>query len=51
MLPAIGHNLRLGLNRLGPLLCLFLAALHEAMGWPLAARTGFLTGDRDPVSA
>ena len=45
MLPAIGHNLRLVLNWLGPLLCLFLAALLEAMDWPLAARTGFVTGD------
>ena len=44
MLPAIGHNLRLVLNWLGPLLCLFLAAPHEAMDWPLAARTGFLMG-------
>ena len=45
MLPAIGHNLRLVLNWLGPLLCLFLAARLEAMDWPLAARTGFVTGD------
>jgi hypothetical protein len=44
MLPAIGHNLRPALNWRRLLLCLFLAALLEAMGWPLAARTGFLMG-------
>jgi hypothetical protein len=45
MLPAIGHNLRLVLNWRRLLLRLFLAARLEAMGWPLAARTGFVTGD------
>ncbi|HTO62192.1 MAG TPA: hypothetical protein VMM15_13155 [Bradyrhizobium sp.] len=45
MLPAIGHNLRLVLNWRRLLLRLFLAARLEAMGRPLAARTGFVTGD------
>jgi hypothetical protein len=45
MLPAIGHNLRLVLDGLRLLVCLFLAALLEAMDWPLATRTGFVTGD------
>ena len=51
MLPAIGHSRRLVLDGLRLLVCLFLAARLEAMGWPLAARTGFVTGDRDSAPA